>query len=59
MNNWIQNAINKPGALRKATGTKEGKNIPQKKLVAKKGDSTLMKKRKTLAKTLAKLRKKK
>lgn len=30
--NWINKAINKPGALRKQTGTPEGKNIPVSKL---------------------------
>jgi hypothetical protein len=49
---WIQKAIKSPGSLRKALGVKEGKNIPAKKLAVKEGDSPLMKKRKTLAKTL-------
>ena len=31
---WIQKAIKKPGALRKALGVKEGKTIPAKKLAA-------------------------
>ena len=51
---WIQKAL-KPstkGALREALGVKEGKKIPAKKLVVKESDSPLMKKRKTLAKTL-------
>ena len=30
--NWINKAINKPGALRKQTGTPEGKNISVTKL---------------------------
>ena len=29
---WIQEAIKKPGALRKELGVKEGKKIPEKKL---------------------------
>jgi len=49
---WVQKAISKPGSLRKALGVKEGKNIPAKKLTVKEGDTPLMKKRKTLAKTL-------
>ena len=49
---WIQKAIKKPGALREALGVKEGKKIPAKKLAVKASDSPLMKKRKTLAKTL-------
>jgi hypothetical protein len=32
--NFIQNAIKKPGALRKELGVKEGKTIPAKKLAA-------------------------
>jgi hypothetical protein len=49
---WIQKAISKPGALREALGVKEGKKIPAKKLSVKESDSPLMKKRKTLTKTL-------
>ena len=49
---WIQKAIKKPGALREALGVKEGKKIPAKKLAVNESDSPLMKKRKTLAKTL-------
>ena len=29
---WIQEAIKKPGALRKQLGVKEGEKIPEKKL---------------------------
>jgi hypothetical protein len=32
--NWIQDAIKKPGALRKSLKAKEGKNIPRAKLEA-------------------------
>lgn len=49
---WIKKAISKPGALRKALGVPADKNIPAKKLAVKESDSPLMKKRKTLAKTL-------
>lgn len=57
--NWIKKAIKKPGALRKTAGAKKGKNIPKSKInkLAKKGGKTG--KRAQLAKTLAKLRKRK
>jgi hypothetical protein len=32
--NWIQDAIKKPGSLRKALGAKAGEPIPAKKLAA-------------------------
>lgn len=50
---WIQGAIKHPGALHKALKVKSGEKIPEKKLEEKSTDSALMKKRKTLAKTLA------
>lgn len=52
---WIQKAIKKPGALRKAMGVKAGKNIPAKSLnkMAKKGGK--MGQRARLAKTLRKM----
>jgi hypothetical protein len=55
---WIQQAIKKPGALRKTAGAKKGKNISAKKLnqLAKKPGITG--KRARLAKTLKKLNKK-
>jgi hypothetical protein len=53
---WIARAVKKPGALRKALGVKAGKGIPAKKLQPKKGDSALMRKRKALARTFARLR---
>jgi hypothetical protein len=55
---WIQDAIKKPGALRKSMKVKEGKNIPAKKLekAAEKGGK--MGKRARLALTLRKLRNK-
>lgn len=56
---WIQGAIKKPGALRKAMGAKKGKNIPKGKLeeAAKKKGVTGQRAR--LAQTLGKLNKKK
>jgi hypothetical protein len=56
---WIQQAIKKPGALRKSMKVKEGKNIPSGKLekAAEKGGK--MGKRARLALTLRKLRNKK
>lgn len=56
--NWIKGAIKKPGALHKALGVKPGKKIPAKKLAIKSTDSPLMKRRKNLAKTLKKMKKK-
>lgn len=32
--NWIQDAIKKPGALRKSLGVKKGEKIPAKKLAS-------------------------
>lgn len=49
---WIKEAIKKPGALRKALDVPSDKKIPAKKLAIKESDSPLMKKRKSLAKTL-------
>lgn len=54
---WIQSAIKKPGALRKALGVPEGEKIPKSKLAVKESDSPLMRRRKILAKTLSKLKK--
>ena len=55
---WIQNAIKKPGALRKELGVKKGKDIPESKLkaAAKKGGK--LGQRARLAETLKKMRKK-
>jgi hypothetical protein len=51
--NWIQGAIKKPGALRKALKVKAGKDIPEKKLEkAEHSKNPLMRKRAALAKTL-------
>lgn len=54
--NWIQGAIKKPGALRKALKVKAGKDIPVKKLdaAAKKGGKIGQRAR--LAKTLKKFK---
>ena len=54
---WIQKAIKKPGALRRALGIKKGKKIPKKRLkkVAKKGGK--LGKRARLAMTLASFKK--
>lgn len=49
---WIQKAIGKPGALKKALGVPAGKKIPASKLAVKSTDSPKMAKRKNLAKTL-------
>lgn len=57
--NWIQDAIQSPGALRKKLGAKKGKTIPTAKLEAaakKKGKTG---KQARLAMTLKKLSKKK
>lgn len=49
---WIAGAIKKKGALHKALGVPADKKIPAKRLAVKESDTPLMKKRKTLAKTL-------
>ena len=57
---FIQKAIKKPGALRKALHVKEGENIPEKKLEkAKNSKSPLMRQRANLAEILKKMPKKK
>lgn len=56
---WIQKAIEKPGSLHRALGVPKGEKIPASKLKVKPSDSPKMKRRKILAKTLSKLRKKK
>lgn len=54
---WIQEAIKKPGALRKQMGVKEGEKIPAKELAkaAKKGGK--LGQRARLAQTLRKMKK--
>ncbi len=55
---WIQKAIKKPGALRKALGATKGKRIPTKKLDAATKKKGKIGQRARLAKTLGKMRKK-
>lgn len=56
---WIQKAIKKPGALRKALKVKKGEDIPMKKLKkAEKSKNPTMRKRANLAVTLRKMAKK-
>ena len=55
---WIQKAIEKPGSLHTALGVPQDEKIPASKLKVKPGDSTKMKRRKILAKTLKGLHKK-
>jgi len=50
--NWIQDAIKKPGSLRKALGAKAGKPIPEKKLAAAAKKPGKLGKRARLAETL-------
>lgn len=54
---WIQKAIKKPGALRKALGVKEGEKIPAKKLAAAAKKPGKMGQRARLAQTLKKMKK--
>lgn len=56
---WIQQAIKKPGALRKSLKVKSGKDIPVSKLEKAAEKSGKMGKRARLALTLRKLRNKK
>jgi hypothetical protein len=54
---WIQNAIKKPGALRKELGAKKGAPIPAKKLAAAAKKPGIEGKRARLAETLKGLKK--
>ena len=55
---WIQNAIKKPGSLRKSLHVKQGHDIPESKLEkAEHSKNPVLKKRATLAETLKNLRK--
>ena len=55
---WIQNAIKKPGALRKSLKVKKGEKIPEKKLEkAEHSKNPMTRKRANLAKTLKKMHK--
>lgn len=56
---WIQGAIKKPGALRKALGVKAGETIPAKKLKTAAAKGGKMGQRARLAQTLSKMGKKK
>lgn len=50
---WIQDAVKKPGALRKSLGVKKGEDIPASKLEkAEDSKNPLTRKRAALAKTL-------
>lgn len=56
---WIQSAIKKPGALRKALHVKEGEKIPESKLKkAEHSKNPKTRKRAVLAETLKKMHKK-
>lgn len=55
---WIQSAVKKPGALRKALGVKKGEDIPAKKLNAAAKKPGKLGQRARLAKTLKDMRKK-
>ena len=54
---WIQEAVKKPGALRKALGAKKGEPIPAKKLAAAAKKPGKMNQRARLAQTLKGLKK--
>lgn len=54
---WIQGAISKSGALRKALGAKKGKSIPASKLEKAAKGKGVTAKRARLAQTLRKLNK--
>ena len=56
---WIQGAIKRPGALRKALGVKKGKSIPAGKLAAAAKKGGRIGKQARLAQTLKKLGKRK
>ena len=55
--NFIQQAIKKPGALRKSLGVKAGEKIPAKKLATAAKAPGKMGQRARLAQTLSKLKK--
>lgn len=55
---WIQDAIKKPGALRKSLGVKKGEKIPESKLrKAEHSENPKTRKRAVLAETLKKMHK--
>ena len=53
---WIQDAIKKPGALRKELGVKEGKTIPAKTLASAAKKPGKIGQRARLAQTLKKMK---
>ena len=55
MAEWIKKMHMKKGALHSMLGVPQGEKIPAGKLAAKPGDSALLAKRKSLAKTLGKM----
>ena len=55
---WIQSAIKRPGALRKALGAKKGETIPKAKLDAAAKKKGRLGQQARLAKTLRGMRKK-
>ena len=55
---WIQEAIKKPGALKKSLDVKEGEKIPAKKLAKAAKAPGKMGQRARLAETLKKMKKK-
>lgn len=59
MANWIQDAIKKPGSLRKTLKVKKGEKIPEEKLdKAEHSKNKKTRKRAVLAETLKKINKK-
>jgi hypothetical protein len=54
---WVQNAIKKPGALKKELGVPAGKTIPAKKLAAAAKKPGKLGQRARLAETLGKMKK--
>lgn len=56
---WIQGAIKKPGALRKALEVEKGKNIPKGKLAEAAKKKGITGRRARLAQTLSKMSKEK
>jgi len=58
-NKWIQEAIQRPGALKKSLGVKKGEDLPAGKLNEAAKKSGKMGKRARLAKTLKKISKNK
>jgi hypothetical protein len=55
--NWIQDAIKKPGSLRKSLGVKKGETIPESKLSKAAKKPGVIGKRARLAETLKGLNK--